>query len=86
MILFRTSLLEKNKSLKWSEQKLTSRFIVEELNSRSLLENHLSYQKQSDQKVNSRVNFRLLKHFRGILELIATEMYSRFLLKAFIFS
>ena len=31
--------MEKIKSLKWSEQKLTSRFIVVELNSRSLLEN-----------------------------------------------
>ena len=64
--------------LKWSEQKLTSRFIVEELNSRSLLESHLSYQKQSDQKLNSRVNFSLLICFRGFMELIAKEMYSRF--------
>ena len=39
-------------------------------------ENRLSYQKRPDQKVHSRVNLRLLKHFRGILELIAMEMYS----------
>ena len=74
------------KSLKWSEQKLTSRFIVEELNSRSLLENQIRYQKQSHQKLNSRVNFRLFKPFRGFVELIAKEMYSRFVLKAFVFN
>ena len=49
------------KSLKWSEQKLTFRFIVVELNSCSLLENHLSYQKRSDQKLNSRVKLNVLE-------------------------
>ena len=70
------------KSHKWSEQKLTSRFIVVELNSHLLLENYLSYQKRSDQKLDSSVNFRLLKRFRGYLktyrngDVFATEMYS----------
>ena len=55
-------------SLKRSEQKLNSRFFVVELKARSLLlvENQLSYQKRPDQKLNSRVNFRLLKRFRGM--------------------
>ena len=85
MIWFCTSPLEKIKSLKWSEQKLTSRFIVVELNFRSILENQLSYQKRSNQKLNSRVNFRLFKRFRGFMELIPAERYSRFVSKSICF-
>ena len=75
------SFLEKMKSLKWSEQKLTFRFIVVELNPRSLL---------LVERINEVIRRDLIKS--SILVSISVSLnvfifkYPHFVLKAFVFN